>query len=82
MVIVGAIIVIGCVLGGFISHHGNVLVLVQPEEFLIIGGAAIGSLVISNSTAQIKHMIHAITHALKSKPTSKEAYLELFIVPL
>jgi len=79
MVIVGAIIVIGCVLGGFISHHGNVLVLVQPEEFLIIGGAAIGSLVISNSTSQIKHMIHAITHALKSKPTSKEAYLELLL---
>lgn len=79
MVIVGAIIVIVCVIGGFVLHHGNVLVLNQPTEFLIIGGAAIGSLVISNSTDQIKHILHAITHSLKAKPTSKAAYLELLL---
>ena len=79
MVIVGAIIVIGCVLGGFVAHHGNVLVLNQPTEFLIIFGAAIGSLVISNSTAQIKHIMHGVMHSLKSKPLTKEAYLELLL---
>ena len=79
MVIVGAIIVIACVLGGFVAHHGNVLVLNQPTEFLIIFGAAIGSLVISNSTAQIKHIMHGVLHALKAKPTSKEGYLELLL---
>ena len=79
MVIVGAIVVVACVLGGFVLHHGNVLVLNQPTEFLIIGGAGIGSLLISNSVGQLKHMLHAVTHAIKSKPASKENYLELLL---
>ena len=79
MVIIGAIVVIGCVLGGFVAHHGNVLVLSQPTEFLIIGGAGIGSVIISNSTAQIKHMMHSVMNALKSKPVSQAAYLELLL---
>jgi chemotaxis protein MotA len=79
MVIVGAIIVIGCVLGGYVAHHGNVMVLNQPTEFLIIFGAAAGAATMANSTAQIKGIIHAVLHALKSKPTSKEQYLELLM---
>ena len=79
MVIVGGIIVTVCVLGGFLLHHGNIMVLVQPEEFLIIFGAAIGSVVISNSVGQIKHMIHLVLGALKSKPRTQEAYLELLL---
>ena len=79
MVIVGGIIVIACVLGGFIAHHGQVGVLVQVEEFIIIGGAAIGSLVTSNSVPQIKHIFHAIAHALKKKPITKEQYQELLL---
>jgi chemotaxis protein MotA len=79
MVIVGGIIVTVCVLGGFLLHHGNIMVLVQPEEFLIIFGAAIGSVVISNSVGQIKHMLHLVLAALKSKPRTQEAYLELLL---
>jgi chemotaxis protein MotA len=79
MVIVGAIIVLGCVLGGYVAHHGPLGVLVQVEEFIIIGGAALGSLVLSNSSGQIKHVIHAIQHAIKKKPITKEEYLELLM---
>ncbi len=79
MVIVGALVVIGCVLGGFVLHHGNILVLNQPTEFLIIFGAGLGSLLISNSTSQIKHIIHVILLSLKSKPISRDAYLELLL---
>lgn len=79
MVIVGAIIVVCCVLGGFLASHGNILVLVQPNEFLIIFGAAAGSLLLANSMSQIKHIIHAVVHSLKAKPTSKEQYLELLL---
>ena len=43
MVIVGAIIVMCCVIGGFLASHGNLMVLIQPNEFLIIFGAAAGS---------------------------------------
>lgn len=79
MVIIGAIIVIGCVLGGYVAHHGNVAVLVQVEEFIIIGGAALGSLVTSNSSPQIKHIIHAFQGAIKKKPKTKEQYTELLL---
>ncbi len=79
MVIVGALIVIGCVLGGYMVHHGKLGVLNQPSEFLIIFGAALGSLVISNTTAQLKHLIHMILASLKSKPVSQEQYLELLL---
>jgi chemotaxis protein MotA len=79
MVIVGSIIVIACVLGGFVLHHGNLLVLSQPTEFLIIGGAALGGLLTSNSVGQIKHIIHQILVSLKKKPNSKDAYLELLL---
>ena len=43
LLFVGAIIVLGSVLGGFMIHGGHVLVLNQPAEFVIIGGAALGS---------------------------------------
>ena len=79
MIIVGAIIVLGCVLGGFVAHHGQIGVLIQIEEFVIIGGAAIGSLVTANTVPQIKHMLHAVTHAMKKKPISKEQYQELLL---
>ena len=79
MVIVGAIIVIASVLGGYVAHHGNIMVLNQPTEFVIIFGAAIGSLVTSNSPEQIKHIIAVVLQALKKKPISKEQYLELLM---
>ncbi len=79
MVIIGAIIVVVCVLGGYTAHHGKIGVLNQPTEFLIIFGAAAGALVISNSVGQLKHLTHMILASLKSKPTSKEQYLELLL---
>lgn len=79
MVIVGWIIVIACVLGGYVAHHGQLGILNQPTEFLIIGGAAVGSLVTSNTAPQLKHVIHAVLHAFKKKPITKEQYLELLL---
>lgn len=79
MVIVGWIIVIVCVLGGYVLHHGNILVLNQPTEFLIIGGAALGSFIVSNSVPQMKHTMHMVLASLKKKPISKEQYQELLI---
>jgi chemotaxis protein MotA len=79
MVIIGALIVISCVLGGYVAHHGPIGVLIQVEEFIIIGGAAIGSLVTSNSTPQLKHIIHAVQHAIRKKPITKEQYQELLL---
>ncbi len=47
-VIVGFIIVIAGVLLGYTLHEGQVMLLWQPTEFLIIGGAALGGMLIAN----------------------------------
>lgn len=42
--IIGIVVVIGAIVGGYLMEHGNLRVLIQPAELLIIGGAAIGKL--------------------------------------
>ena len=41
--IVGLLVVIGAIIGGYLMEHGNLKVLMQPAELLIIGGAASGT---------------------------------------
>jgi flagellar motor component MotA len=43
MVPVGILVVLGVVFGGYILEHGDIAVLIQPAEVLIIGGAALGT---------------------------------------
>ena len=40
--IIGIVVVFGAIVGGYLMEHGNLKVLLQPAELLIIGGAAIG----------------------------------------
>ena len=46
--IIGIVVVFGCVLGGFAVHGGQLGALWQPSELLIIGGAGVGALIIAN----------------------------------
>ena len=57
LVIVGALIVLGSVAGGFLMEGGQPLVLNQPAEFIIIGGAALGSLLIGTPPSVIKKLL-------------------------
>jgi len=75
-VVLGSIIVLASVLGGFMWAGGPPLVLFQPAEFLIIGGAAIGSLVISTPMAVLKAIFSQIARFFTARPGRAE-YLEL-----
>jgi chemotaxis protein MotA len=57
LTIVGFIVVAGAVIGGFIMEGGQLMVLFQPAEFLIIGGASLGALLITASPSNIKAII-------------------------
>ena len=46
--IIGFVVVLGAVVGGYLMEHGKIGVLMQPSELVIIGGAAIGTLLIAN----------------------------------
>jgi chemotaxis protein MotA len=79
LAIVGAGIVTAAVIGGFLWEGGKLLVLFQPAEFLIIGGAGMGSLLISLPTKVIKAMIGQIMGTLKGMPT-KESYTKILVM--
>jgi len=49
LVIIGAIVVMGSIISGYLLEGGNLSVLFQPAELLIIFGAATGALIISSS---------------------------------
>ncbi|MGE5362976.1 MAG: flagellar motor stator protein MotA [Bacteroidota bacterium] len=76
-IIVGMIVVLVGVVVGFTMAGGNLALLLQPSEFITIGGAAIGSLLISSPLQLIKKIVAAIPAAISHKGATKEDYLEL-----
>lgn len=77
LVIVGSIIVLASVVGGFLLEGGHLHALWQPIELLIIAGAAAGSLVISSPPALLKEIFRQLMGTLKSKSVTKDEYLAL-----
>jgi len=76
-VIVGSVVVLVGVLGGFALEGGPILLLLQPAELLIIGGAAIGSILIGTPIKVLKGLLSRLPGVLGGTGPSKAAYLEL-----
>lgn len=79
LVIVGAIVVLGAVIGGFMLEGGQLHVLVQPIELLIIGGAAAGSLLISSPMGLMKRIVTQVLGTLKGSGATQAEYIELLV---
>lgn len=77
LVIIGLIVVFGSVVGGYVLHHGNLHVLFQPTELLIIGGAAVGAFIISSPGKILGMVLKNVMRVLSSKSTSKAEFLEV-----
>lgn len=58
-------------------HGGKVILLWQPTEVIIIGGAAVFSLVASNSPAVLKAIVPGLIGVLKGSGVNKEMYTQL-----
>ncbi len=76
-VIIGLVVVFGAVLGGFGMSGGPFAVLVQPSEFLVIGGAAIGTLIIAAPGKMRGRILEALKRAFSGKAPVKADYLQL-----
>ena len=74
--VIGMLIVTGCVAGGYMLEGGNLKVLFQPTEVLIIGGAAVGQLLIATPMSIVKAMVGQFKWFF-SGGNSKDDYLEL-----
>lgn len=79
LVIIGYLLALGCIFGGYILHGGNIQVVLKalPNEMMVIGGGALGAFIVNNQTKVIKATLRAIPAALKSSVHSKKSYLEL-----
>lgn len=80
LVIVGFIVVIGSILGGYVLHGGNVAVLNQPTEFLVIGGAGVGALIISSPMPLIKNIIAGVVGSMTKKEATQQDFLSLLLL--
>jgi len=70
-------VVIVSVLGGFAIEGGPFLVLMQFAEFMIIGGAAVGALLISAPANLLKKIVEKALASLKGSSVNKQNYLDL-----
>jgi len=76
-IIIGMVITLGSVFGGYMAMGGHMDVLNQPFEFVIIGGAAIGIFIVANPMSTVKDSGKAVMEVIKNKVPSREEYLEL-----
>ena len=74
--IIGIVVVLGAIMTGYLMEHGPVAVLVQPAEFIIILGAAAGTVLIANPLHILKQLGAGIGGVFGSSPYTKERYLD------
>ncbi|MSO20921.1 MAG: flagellar motor stator protein MotA [Acidobacteria bacterium] len=74
--IIGIVVVIGAVIGGYLMEHGHMAVLMQPAELVIIGGAALGTLFIANPLHIIKQLVAGLMGVIKGSKFTKAFYLD------
>lgn len=79
-VLIGFVIVFGSILLGFSIHGGKIAVLMQVSEFIIIGGAGLGAIVIGNKPSVVVSMFKQVFGLLKPNPYNRAAYAELLQV--
>ncbi len=74
--LIGIFVVIAAVIGGFLMEKGQMGVLMQPAELVIIGGAAVGTLLIANPLPVLIKIIKGLLGIVKPSPYGKPFYLE------
>ncbi|NQV83202.1 MAG: flagellar motor stator protein MotA [Rhodospirillales bacterium] len=74
--IVGFLVVVGCVIGGY-SIHGDLTILWQPIEFLIIFGGAFGAFMIGNPKPVVMGVAKNFSRVITGPRYNKAAYEEL-----
>lgn len=76
ILLIGVFVVLGSVVGGYLMAGGHMAVLVQPSEFVIIGGAALGSVMISTPPKVLTKLLKQLSGVLGSGLT-KDDYADL-----
>ena len=75
-ILIGLVVIFGCMLGGFMAMGGHIEVLWQPWEVVIIVGAAIGAFLVANTMKVVKDTGKATLEAFKQSVPKETNYLE------
>jgi len=75
-VIIGILVVFGAVAGGYLMEHGNLRVLMQPAELIIIGGAAVGTVLVANPLHVLKQIVSGLLSVFKGSKCTRQFYLD------
>jgi chemotaxis protein MotA len=75
-IVIGLVVTMACMLGGFAAMGGHIAVIWQPWEFVIIGGSALGTFVVANPIKTIKDTGKGIKEAFTGDAPGKQQYLE------
>jgi len=78
--IIGFVVVISSVIGGYLLGHGNLSVLFQPTEVLIIFGAALGGFLISSPLKVVKKVSSSIIGIFTKSSLSKKEYMDALLL--
>ena len=78
-VIIGWVVVLGCVFGVFIAHGGNMgpILKALPWEMAMIGGATLGAFLVNNQMKVVKATIAGVLACFKGSKYTKARYMEL-----
>jgi len=79
-VLIGFVVVFGSIVVGYTMHGGKIGVLIQISEFIIIGGAGIGAVLIGNKPSVMKGIVTQTFSLLKPSPYTKDTFKELLQV--
>lgn len=74
---IGILVVLGCVIGGFIIAGGQVATLIQPAEFIVIAGAAAGTLLVSMTPAMLRKLMQRLSGVFGRSPYTKASATDL-----
>jgi chemotaxis protein MotA len=70
--LIGIVVVLGSVIGGFLMEKGKLPVLVQPSEFVTIAGAAVGTVLVANPMHILKGIVSGMLGVLKGTGLTKQ----------
>ncbi|MDB5962000.1 MAG: motA [Massilia sp.] len=77
LVILGYVIVCGCIFGSFVAQGGHLAALWQPLELVMIFGGALGAFFVGNNGKSIKATLAALPSLFKGSRHTKELYMEM-----
>jgi flagellar motor component MotA len=77
LIIVGFLVVIISVLGGYLGAHGRLGALWQPYELVIIGGAALGAFLVGTPAKTVKQTLQAMVGVFKGPRYKQQDYIDV-----